>query len=45
MDSAQRTDVAEQALRTAMPYATVVEGNRFDGVAAALAYAGATLPS
>ncbi len=33
-----------QALRTAMPDATVVEGNRFGGVAAGLAYAGATLP-
>ena len=32
-----------QALRTAMPDATVVEGNRFGGVAAGLAYAGATL--
>jgi hypothetical chaperone protein len=32
-----------QALRTAMPEATVVEGNRFSGVAAGLAYAGATL--
>ena len=32
-----------QALRTAMPEATVVEGNRFGGVAAGLAYAGATL--
>jgi len=30
------------ALRTAMPGATVVEGNRFGGVAAGLAYAGAT---
>jgi hypothetical chaperone protein len=34
-----------QALRTAMPDATVVEGNRFGGVAAGLAYAGATLPN
>jgi hypothetical chaperone protein len=34
-----------EALRTAMPDATVVEGNRFGGVAAGLAYAGATLPS
>jgi hypothetical chaperone protein len=32
-----------QALRSAMPNATVVEGNRFGGVAAGLAYAGATL--
>ena len=32
-----------QALRTAMPDATVVEGNRFGGVAAGLAYAGAAL--
>ena len=32
-----------QALRTAMPDATVVEGNRFGGVAAGLAHAGATL--
>jgi hypothetical chaperone protein len=31
-----------QALRTAMPDATVVEGNRFGGVAAGLAHAGAT---
>ena len=33
-----------EALRTAMPGATLVEGNRFSGVAAGLAYAGATLP-
>jgi len=32
-----------EALRTAMPDATVVEGNRFGGVAAGLAYAGATM--
>ena len=32
-----------QALRTAMPDATIVEGNRFGGVAAGLAYAGAAL--
>jgi hypothetical chaperone protein len=32
-----------QALRTAMPDATVIEGNRFGGVAAGLAYAGAAL--
>jgi len=32
-----------EALRTAMPGATVVEGNRFGGVAAGLAYAGATM--
>lgn len=31
------------ALRTAMPGATLVEGNRFGGVAAGLAYAGAAL--
>ena len=31
-----------QALRTAMPHATVVEGNRFGGVAAGLAVCGAT---
>jgi len=30
-----------EALRTAMPHATLVEGNRFGGVAAGLAYAGA----
>jgi len=30
-----------EALRTAMPEATLVEGNRFGGVAAGLAYAGA----
>jgi len=29
------------ALRLAMPQATLVEGNRFGGVAAGLAYAGA----
>ena len=33
-----------EALRTAMPEATLVEGNRFGGVAAGLGYAGATLP-
>ena len=33
-----------QALRTAMPHATVVEGNRFGGVAAGLAVCGATWP-
>ena len=31
-----------EALRTAMPNATLVEGNRFGGVAAGLAYAGAS---
>lgn len=31
------------ALRSAMPGATLVEGNRFGGVAAGLALAGATL--
>lgn len=31
-----------EALRNAMPHATLVEGNRFGGVAAGLAYAGAT---
>ena len=31
-----------QALQTAMPHATLVEGNRFGGVAAGLAVAGAT---
>jgi hypothetical chaperone protein len=34
-----------EALRVAMPTATLVEGNRFGGVAAGLAYAGATLPA
>jgi hypothetical chaperone protein len=34
-----------EALRIAMPTATLVEGNRFGGVAAGLAYAGATLPA
>jgi hypothetical chaperone protein len=34
-----------EALRVAMPSATLVEGNRFGGVAAGLAYAGATLPA
>jgi hypothetical chaperone protein len=34
-----------QTLRTAMPDATVVEGNRFGGVAAGLAYAGAAVAS
>lgn len=33
------------ALRIAMPTATLVEGNRFGGVAAGLAYAGATQPA
>ncbi len=33
-----------EALRAAMPGATLVEGNRFGGVAAGLAYAGAALP-
>ncbi|HNV59695.1 MAG TPA: Hsp70 family protein [Rhodoferax sp.] len=33
-----------QALRTAMPHAKVVEGNRFGGVAAGLAVCGATWP-
>ena len=32
-----------EALRTAMPGATIVEGNRFCGVPAGLAYAGATM--
>ena len=31
------------ALRTAMPQAQLVEGNRFGGVAAGLAYAGAAV--
>ena len=39
--SALRTLI--EALRTAMPRATLVEGNRFGGVAAGLAVAGATL--
>jgi hypothetical chaperone protein len=30
-----------QALRLSMPDATLIEGNRFGGVAAGLAYAGA----
>ena len=34
-----------QTLHTAMPDATVVEGNRFGGVAAGLAYAGAAVAS
>ena len=33
------------ALRAALPSATLVEGNRFGGVAAGLAYAGATQPA
>jgi hypothetical chaperone protein len=32
-----------QALHTAMPDATLIEGNRLGGVAAGLAYAGVTL--
>ena len=32
-----------EALRTAMPDAALIEGNRFGGVAAGLAYAGATM--
>jgi hypothetical chaperone protein len=38
--SALRTLI--EALRNAMPQATLVEGNRFGGVAAGLAWAGAT---
>jgi hypothetical chaperone protein len=34
-----------EALRAAMPGATLIEGNRFGGVAAGLAYAGAALPA
>jgi hypothetical chaperone protein len=34
-----------EALRTAMPHAKLVEGNRFGGVAAGLAVAGATAPA
>ena len=38
-----KIDIRVAALRDAMPGATLVEGNRFGGVAAGLAYAGSAL--